>query len=287
MVMIISGKNHKGEDCEMSIDGYLHETLSGVKKVVSKKDFDYVTIISGDPGLGKSNFAINCCKTLDPNFTINNIAMTAEEFIEITTKIPKHSAVMLDESFASLNSRVGRSADFLRILNHLQIIRQRNLFIFLCLPNYFDLQKSISIYRSRHLFVVFGKEFGSRGRFIAFGKNEKKELYIKGLKFMNYNAVKANYYGSFTRQKAIDEKEYEKKKYNHLMDQNKKLSEHRSLVYVERNKSIILNRELGASVKLISEKLDISERRIYQIIKGEKDREKIKEELVIRTPTPL
>ncbi len=272
MVVKQSGKNWKGEVCYVTLDGYLYETLSNVKEVVSKKDFDYVAIVSGDPGMGKSNFAITCCKYLDPNFNIDSIAMTADEFIQKSTDFPPGSAIMLDESFASLNSKVGRSADFLRILNHLQIIRQKNHYIFLCLPNFFDLQKSISIYRSRHLFVVYGGDFGTRGRFVAFGKDEKRLLYIKGLKFMDYNCVPSNYYGTFGKQKAIDNKDYEAKKLKHLLEQNKQIAGNRSPVYTERNNLILFLSEQGIKTKRIAEAAGMELRNIQLIIRKETDK---------------
>ncbi len=271
MVVKQSGKNWKGEVCYVTLDGYLHRTLSEVKEVVSKKDFDYVAIVSGDPGMGKSNFAITCCKYLDPNFNIDSIAMTADEFIQKSTDLPPRSAIMLDESFASLNSKVGRSSDFLRILNHLQIIRQKNHYIFLCLPNFFDLQKSISIYRSRHLFVVYGGDFGTRGRFVAFGKDEKRLLYIKGLKFMDYNCVPSNYYGTFGKQKSIDHKEYESKKLKHLLEQNKKIIGNKSPVYIERNNLIFFLSEQGIKTKKIAEVAQMELRNIQTIIKSQKE----------------
>lgn len=219
MVVVSSGKNWKGEACEYHIDDNLHKNLTEVKEVVSKKDFDYVCIVAGLPGMGKSNFAISLCRYFDKNFSLDNIAMSDTEFIEITTKAKPRSAIMLDESFASLNSRISMTSSFLRIINHLQIIRQKNLFIVLCLPNFFDLQKGISIYRSSHLFVVYGEKFGHRGSFAAWGREEKKMLYINGLKYMNYHAVKPNFRGRFVKQKAIDEEAYKEKKMLHLLQQ--------------------------------------------------------------------
>jgi hypothetical protein len=224
MVTVTSGKNWKGEDCSFYMNILLEREFKKVKEVVSKKDFDYICIVAGLPGMGKSNFAMNGCKYFDPNFGINNICMTAQEFIEKTLTLPKKSAIMLDESFASMNSKVNSSRNFLRILNHLQLIRQRNLYVFLCLPNFFDLGKSIAIYRSMHLFVCYGEQFGHRGDFAAFGRDAKRNLYIKGLKFLNYHAQKPNFRGKFYQQKAVSEEEYDRKKYNHLMEVDKQIA---------------------------------------------------------------
>lgn len=223
MGLIPSGTNWKGEPCEVYLDGYLEKNLKAVKDVVTTKDWDYVALVTGLPGSGKSNFAITMAKYLCPWFDDNYIAFDDNDFIDITTKAKKHSAVILDESFASLNSKVTMSKEFLRIINHLQIIRQKNLFIILVLPNFFDLNKGVAMYRSHHLFLCYGKEFGDRGNFCAFGREEKKQLYIKGLKFMNYYAEKANFHGKFFKQKVIDEEVYLQKKAAHLQRQSESM----------------------------------------------------------------
>jgi hypothetical protein len=216
MVKVINGKDWKGEPCEMYLDENLFNNLSAVKKVVSSKDFDYVALVCGLPGLGKSNFAITCAKFCCEWFDESYICFTAEEFIKKTTECQERSAIMLDESFASLNSKISLTSDFLKIVNHLQIIRQKNLYIFLCLPNFFDLAKGIAIYRSSHLFVCYGERFGDRGDFAAFDRDKKKELYIEGLKYMNYKCVQPNFRGKFTKQQVINEESYRNNKITHL-----------------------------------------------------------------------
>jgi hypothetical protein len=221
MTIVTSGLDYEKKPCEFYLDENLKKNLDLVKDVVLKKDFDYVALVCGLPGLGKSNFAQSCAKYCCPSFDETFIAFDSEQFINLTNTCPSHSAVILDESFASLNSKVTMTADFVRIINHLQIIRQRNLFVFLCLPNFFDLNKGIAIYRSSHLFVCYGREFGDRGSFAGFGREEKKKLYILGSKFMNYQCVKPNFRGRFVKQKAIDEEVYKSLKLKHLQAQQK------------------------------------------------------------------
>ena len=219
MVMIKSGLDYKGEPCEFFMEENLVKNAEPVKKVVQTKDFDFVSIVCGIPGVGKSNFSITLAKFFDPDFNIDKICFTADDFISVTNDCPKHSAVILDESFASLNTKVGMSSDFLRIINHLQLIRQKNLFIILCLPNFFDLHKGISLYRSSWLFVVYSEEFGKRGTFTCYDRNAKRILFVKGSKYMDYSCVDPNFRGRFTRQKAIDDVEYERRKREHLEQQ--------------------------------------------------------------------
>lgn len=228
MVKVISGVDKQGEPLEFYIDQNLDDALSVASKRVRGSNWDYVSIVAGIPGSGKSVLARTIAKRCDPNFNEDNIAFRVEGgvggFIEITNRVPNNSAVILDESFESLNSRVSMSPDFLRIINHLQIIRQKNLFIILCLPNFFDLSKSVAVFRASHLFVVYADNDGTRGKFLAFGRDAKRKLYIKGGKFMDYGCEPANFLGKFTKNDhIINVKRYDKMKFDHLMSQQKEI----------------------------------------------------------------
>lgn len=180
-----------------------------------------VTKNSGKSQLARHTIARYLCPWFDNSYTV----FSADQFIEVTNNCPEHSAIVLDEAFDSLNSRKTMSKEFLKIVNHLQLLRQRHLFIILCLPNFFDLSKGVSIFRSSHLFVVYAHpKTGKRGGFLAFGRDTKRKLYIQGGKFLNYGAVRPNFVGEFRKNiKLLDDDEYEKMKMEHLLDQNKKL----------------------------------------------------------------
>lgn len=224
MVVVTSGKTESGEPCEMYIDGLLKKSLDIAKERVIKRNWDYVCVISGIPGSGKSTFARTIARYCCPWFDLSYVAFTDDEFIEITSNAPDFSAVILDESFQSLNSKVIWTPEFLRIVNHIQIIRQKHLFIILCLPNFFDLSKGMAIFRASHLFVTYATEKGRRGRFLGFGRDAKRKLYIKGSKFMDYDCVRANITGKYTLNKNIlSENLYEERKIQHLLEEQKKI----------------------------------------------------------------
>jgi hypothetical protein len=226
MAVVVSGLTYDKRPCKMYINGKLMEALQYQMQRVTKKNWDYVGIIAGYPGTGKSVFSRTIAKFCCPWFDEKYIAFTADEFIEITNKCKPYSAVVLDESFQSLNVRVTMSAAFLKIINHLQIIRQKNLFIILCLPNFFDLSKHVAVWRSEHLFVTYEFDGGKRGRFLAFGKEEKKRLYIAGTKYMNYNAVQCNFVGNYAlNDDILSEEAYQVKKRKHLMEQQAQIED--------------------------------------------------------------
>jgi ABC-type dipeptide/oligopeptide/nickel transport system ATPase subunit len=239
-----------GDKKTMYVDGKLKSSLDVAITRVKKKNWDYVAVIAGYSGAGKSTLARTIAKYCCPWFDENYIAFTGKEFIKMTNEAPEYSAVILDESFQSLNTRNTMNPEFMKIINHLQIIRQKHLFILLCLPNFFELSKGIAIFRSSHLFVVYASDEGDRGKFLAFGRDRKRLLYIKGLKYMDYGCEKANFFGRFAQNKDIlDETKYEAKKFEHLMEQSNPKEFKRETKREKRNKVAIwkLNKEKGWS----------------------------------------
>jgi ABC-type dipeptide/oligopeptide/nickel transport system ATPase subunit len=217
------GESPEGKIKILRIDNLIRPELDRVKYRVKKKNWDYVALIAGLPGSGKSTLARTLARYLCKWFDEKYIAFTGDDFIEMTNNCPEYSSVILDESFASLNSKISMTGDFIKIVNHLQIIRQKHLFIFLCLPNFFDLAKGIAIFRSSHLYVTYADEKGNRGRFLVFDRRNKTKLYVRGGKFMDYNAQKANFHANFWENAdIIDTENYELLKKQHMMDQSDK-----------------------------------------------------------------
>ena len=226
MVICTSGLDRYGKPCEFYLDDNLKKTCDVTKERVLKRGWDYVACFSGPSGVGKSTATLTFCKYLDPNFNVDHIAFTAEGFISLCNSLPDHSAIVLDESFADLNTRSAGSKAFMRLYNILQLVRFKGHYLILVLPNFFDLQKNFAIFRTSHLILIYAGPDGKRGRFIIFGKNEKKNLYIKGSKFLNYQAVKGKYRGKYVKgSHIIDLDEYNKRKRQHLLDQDKILAE--------------------------------------------------------------
>jgi ABC-type dipeptide/oligopeptide/nickel transport system ATPase component len=226
MVKVPCGVQENGEPCVIFIDGYLQKALDRCKIRVQKHNWDYVCIVAGLPGSGKSTFARTIARYCDHNFNLSKVAFTANEFIKLTNNVEDYSAVILDESFQSLNTRVTMTPAFIKIINHLQIIRQKHLFIILCLPNFFDLTKGVAVFRASHLFLTYDTKVGRRGQFVAFDRSRKRRLYVKGNKYMNYYAVDANFRGRYTKNTMImPEEAYEKRKLAHLLAQEQKVKE--------------------------------------------------------------
>lgn len=267
MVIVTSGKDREGKPLEFYMDGTLKKVLDKAKQRVKKRNWDYVCLVCGLPGSGKSTFARRIARYCCEWFTEKYIAFTDEEFIEITNKVPEFSSVILDESFMSLNTRVTMSPEFVRIVNHLQIIRQKHLFIILCLPNFFDLSKGVAVFRSNHLFMTYASEEGRRGKFLAWGRSEKRKLYVKGGKYMDYNTQASNFKGKYTRvPEVVPVKLYEKMKFEHLQAQQKQIKPFKKRKE-ERDDIIYKLRQKGWKVEEISEVTGLKGRTLYDIFK--------------------
>ena len=112
------GQDYTGEDCTFYLDGFLQENLSEVKEVVTKKDWDYVSMVVGNPGVGKSTFAQSLAKYCCHWFNEKFIAFTADEFVRITNSCPKNSSIIFNGIFSHCSSRINIKLDELELLTN-------------------------------------------------------------------------------------------------------------------------------------------------------------------------
>lgn len=202
---------------EDKVDFYIsppsEKELGRIKKAVIKKDRDFVMVIDGEEGSGKSVLAQQIARRLDPNFCIDNICFNADQFIDRLKKAPKFSCIVLDEAFSSANSRSALTEVNRSLIGVATEMRQQNLFVLIVIPSFFDLDKYFALWRCRALFHVYFKKDGGRGSYIIFPKSKKKYLYLLGKKFYDYSKPASPYpVCRFTNHYTVDELDYRKKK---------------------------------------------------------------------------
>ena len=184
-----------------------------IRTAVIDKDRDYVMVIDGEEGSGKSVLAQQIARKLDPKFNIDNVCFNADQFIERLKKAPKYSCIVLDEAFSSANSRSALTEVNRSLIGVATEMRQQNLFVIIVIPSFFDLDKYFALWRCRSLFHVYFNRNGSRGSYIIFPKNKKKYLYLSGKKFYNYSKPASPYpVCRFNNVYTVDEQEYRLKK---------------------------------------------------------------------------
>lgn len=198
----------------MYMDGLLQQNLDILKKAVSN-DWDGLIAVDGAEGSGKSCIAQQAAFYCDPTLTLDRIVFTPEQFREAVLKAEKYQAVIYDEGFAGLSSRKTMSDTNHVIVSMLTEVRQKNLFIFIVLPSFFDMDKYVALWRSRALLHVYADKF-KRGFFRFYSYKKKKDLYVQGKKFYSYKVVKPDFSGRFTNFFPCGMDEYKKKKANSL-----------------------------------------------------------------------
>ena len=218
--------------------------FSKVKKIEFIGESDTYDIICEEPhhnfvangiivhNSGKSVFAQQMALYLDNDFIMSRIVFTPSEFEKKVKEAKKGQAIIYDEAYSGLSSRQAMSSINRTLVSMLTQIRQKNLYIFIVMPCFFELDKYPAIWRSRGLLNVYTKGF-NRGYFGFYNFDRKKILYLKGKKFYQYS-VKPNFRGCFTKKYVVDEKAYRKLKNEALSNvdefENKYLIQRNSLL---------------------------------------------------------
>ena len=212
-----------GTDNEFYIDGIHKENLDRAKEVI-KKDWDMIFCYDGYEGSGKSVKAMQDAFYCDPTLTNERIVFTPHQFRKAIMIAKQYQAVVYDEAYTGLSSRATMSMINRALVSMLAEIRQKNLFVFVVMPCFFDLDKYVALWRSRVLIHVYTNNF-QRGFFRFYNIDRKKDLYINGKKYYSYSKPKANYSGRFTNNYPVDEKVYRLNKKNSLIAREKKVEE--------------------------------------------------------------
>lgn len=185
----------------------LKGNLDNCKKEVLRRDLDAFFVLDGLEGFGKSTLAMQVALYCDPTFCLDRVCFTIEQFIEAVDKAKKGQAIVFDETMGYLASRGSMSKFNRKLIKIFSEMRSKNLFIFLCIPSFFELDRYPAIHRSVSLLHVH-----KRGVFVAYNYSKKKLLYIKGKKYYAYNEVSGDFIGNYSRYFPLDKAEYEKKK---------------------------------------------------------------------------
>lgn len=206
------------------MDGFLKQNLDTAKRII-QKDWDMLFVYDGYEGTGKSVKAMQDAYYCDTSLTIERITFTPFEFRKAIINAKKYQAVVYDEAYTGMSSRATMTTINRALVSMIAEIRQKNLFVFVVMPTFFDLDKYVALWRSRALIHVYTMGGFERGYFKFYNVERKKSLYINGKKFYSYANPKANFKGRFTNYYPIDEKAYRTKKARSLGDREKSREE--------------------------------------------------------------
>jgi len=218
--MVIVPVEFNNKKITITCDNWLYKSIQTIKQNVHKKDKDRVTVVDGAEGGGKSVFAMQYGKLLDPTLCLDRICFNPKEFHDAVVKAKKGQCVIYDEAFTGLSSRSSLAEVNRSLVSLMMEMRQKNLFVIIVMPTIFLLDKYAALWRAKELFHIYTKD-GKRGRWVYFNHKKKKLLYMTGRKYYEYNFPKSKRRGKFKDTYVIDELEYRAKKSDSLKNKSK------------------------------------------------------------------
>jgi len=202
-----------GTTIEYHINDRLKNSLD--KKVIPslhKKDKDFVICVDGREGAGKTTFALQLGKYIDPSLNLRRIVFAPDDFRQAVLNAKKGQCIIYDEAFTGFSSRASLSPINKVLVSLAMQMRQKNLCIIIVLPTIFLLDRYMAIFRTRALIHIF-ESHGRRGYFRLYNYRLKKLLILLGAKTMSYNSkyVRSNFRGHFFGKFALGDEKVEKK----------------------------------------------------------------------------
>ena len=208
-------------DHEYYMDGYLKNAFDTAIKEI-RNDWDFLFVYDGMEGSGKSVKAMQDAFYCDPNMDLmTQYSFSPYQFKKSVLAAKQYQAIVYDEAHSGLNSRAAMSMINRSLVSMLTEIRQKNLFVFIVLPTFFDLDKYVALWRSRALIHVYTNNSFERGYFAFYNLDRKKQLYVKGKKMYLYNVSKPNFIGRFVNYYPLDKDKYKKLKLDGMINKEK------------------------------------------------------------------
>lgn len=112
--------------------------IKWIQDRIFNKNKNFLCIVVGETGSGKSTVAMALAEKLDPNFTINNLVFKVDDFMNLLTsgKLKRGSVVIWDEAGVGMPSREWWTISNKAINYVLQTFRHLNLIVFFTTPDF-------------------------------------------------------------------------------------------------------------------------------------------------------
>ena len=209
--VLVNYTKPNGEPHQYHLSEWTQKQLEKIKKLINKKDADYVMIIDGQEGSGKSTLATQVAKYVDPTFCQERMCLTPEELMKKINLSKKGQAVVFDEAFTGLSSKRAMSQVNNVLVEMMMEMRKKNLFVIMCIPSVFYLEKYVALHRARSLLHTYTSK-GKRGQYMVYNQNKLKQLYLTGKQKMSYSYPKIAIKERFPSIAPIDWGKYEERK---------------------------------------------------------------------------
>lgn len=175
------------------------------------QDWDGLMFFFGREGSGKTTFAFQIAKYLQPAWDLHLCSWTPKQFIDCVKRAKKYDVIVLDEAYLTFTNLNRLHSFQTTIISMLTMIRSKNLFIIIISPTFFDLNKYLVIHRSVAAFRIYSRGL-ERGFWEMYGEEAKLKLYIQGRKNNDLSVGKPDIRGRFTKWFPADKTRYDELK---------------------------------------------------------------------------
>lgn len=258
----------------------LGKNLEPYRNATLYQDWDCAGIIDGKEGSGKSVLAQQIATFFDKDNRLDvetQICFTPEDFRTAVTTLEPGKAIVWDEARSGLNRRRSTQDVNIEITDMLAECRQRNLFMVIVMPTFYDMDMNVAVWRTRflvHVWYSWSDDKSKpleRGFFRFYSEEGKKRLYTNKYFRQRYEypfLPQDSFEATFPHFYTVPEKEYRKKK-RQAMGYYKRNSKDVWAILAFLHEKKALSKGFPA---LVANFIECSERTIYNRLKEAKAR---------------
>jgi len=175
-------------EMRLNCDVLKHKDLRRLRQIIPKVtayckryNQDWIFMIAGGEGSGKSNIGLQLASIIDPEFDLSTqmVYSFAQEYSYLNFihefKDKPFRAVVFDEAVTALFSREHQKAEVRDAIKIFNMNRQLNHFSILIVPSFWSLDVDIRERRARTFIYVFQNEYNF-GRYYAYYSRKKIPL---------------------------------------------------------------------------------------------------------------
>lgn len=111
--------------------------LNNVRRRLHRLNQNWIAVITGSVGSGKSWTGIKICRYIDNDFTIDRVVFSAKELLDLVRsgELKRGSAILLDEAGIAMGSREFQSKENKQLSALFQTFRSLNYALVITVPN--------------------------------------------------------------------------------------------------------------------------------------------------------
>jgi len=116
----------------------MSQIIAEIKNRIKRKNKNWLAIVCGETGSGKSFSALRLGEMIDPEFSIDNVVFRIEDFMRLlnSKKLKKGSVIIFDEAGVGIPAREWYTISNKAINYVLQTFRHKNLGVIFTTPDF-------------------------------------------------------------------------------------------------------------------------------------------------------